>query len=88
MVSPQMNKLTREKLLMGLERASKGLKKRLGESFEAAMIPAVADELLRLQDHQGVELKTASIPALMKEYAVDKDQDSMLGISLRVLEIL
>jgi len=45
MVSPQMNKLTREKLLMGLERASKGLKKRLGDSFEAAMIPAVADEL-------------------------------------------
>ncbi|XP_063611225.1 eukaryotic peptide chain release factor subunit 1-like [Penaeus indicus] len=39
--------LSREKLVLGLERPSKGLKKKLGESFEAAMILGVADELLR-----------------------------------------
>lgn len=51
-----MGKYSREKLVLGLERASRGLKKKLVESFEAAMIPAVADEPLRLQDGQGVEL--------------------------------
>lgn len=64
-----MKSLTREKLVFGLERASKGLRKRLGASFEVAIIPAVAAELLRLQDGQGVGLKTASISA-MKEYGV------------------
>lgn len=70
MTSPQMKSLTREKFVLGLERASKGPRKRLGGSFEVAIIPAVAVELLRLQDGQGVELKTASISALMKEYGV------------------
>lgn len=50
MASPQMDKLSREKRVLGLERASKGLQKKLGENFEAGMIPAIADELLRLQD--------------------------------------
>lgn len=33
MASPKMDKFSHKKLLLGLERASKGLKKKLGESF-------------------------------------------------------
>lgn len=76
MASPQMSKLTREKLVLGLERASKGLQKRLGESFEVAMIPAVADELLRLQDGQGAELKTFLLSGRIS------DKNSLLGVAL------
>ncbi|XP_037792941.1 uncharacterized protein LOC119588321, partial [Penaeus monodon] len=51
------------------------------------MIPAVADELLRLQDKQGVELTSADIHSLRKDFGVDEVQDSLLGVALRVLEV-
>lgn len=85
-------KISREKLTQGLERASKSLKKKLGVMFEPEQIPAIVDELLLLQDEKDVELKTADIPTLRIELigleGADLEKDILLSLSLDVLEIV
>lgn len=48
MALPIMDKPICEKLVLGLERASNGLMKNLGESFEVTIISGGADEIIRL----------------------------------------
>lgn len=66
--------------MLGLERAWKDLAEKPGEGFEVAGIPGAADELLRVQDGRGGELKS-----LTKEFG--EDRDSLLGVAFRVLEV-
>lgn len=73
MALPQIDKLNREKLVHGLVRAGKGVKKKLGSSFE------VADELPRLQDGQGIDQKSADYPPLWKDIRSESRQGLSAG---------
>lgn len=84
-VSSSMCKLSREELVFGFERINKGLRKVM-DRFEDDMTPGIADELLRLWEC--VELKSADIPSVRRDFGVDQDKDSLLGEALGVLEIL